>query len=92
MSAHAVSGMVLSSDTGMTSNADQLSNIRFRLAKNEDLDALCEIENRSFEVDRLTRRAFKRFVGSETARLTVAETTEDGGVVVGYALVIFAAT
>ena len=89
MSAHAVSGMVLSSGTGMTSNADQLSNIRFRLARNDDLDALCEIENRSFEVDRLTRRAFKRFVGSETARLTVAETTKDGGVVVGYALVIF---
>ncbi|HBU96837.1 MAG TPA: GNAT family N-acetyltransferase, partial [Thalassospira lucentensis] len=48
------------------------SQIGFRLAHDGDLDALCDIENRSFDIDRLSRRAFKRFIGSETARLRVA--------------------
>ncbi|WP_022732476.1 peptidase C39 family protein [Thalassospira lucentensis] len=62
------------------------SQIGFRLAHDGDLDALCDIENRSFDIDRLSRRAFKRFIGSETARLRVAESN---GAVVGYALVVF---
>ncbi|WP_114097515.1 peptidase C39 family protein [Thalassospira profundimaris] len=60
--------------------------IEFRLAVPGDIDALCDIENQSFDIDLLNRRAFKRFVGSETARLMVA--CKNGGVV-GYVLVIF---
>lgn len=67
---------------GQTDDRD----VVFRLADDGDIDALCQIENVSFDVDRLNRRAFKRFVGSETARLCVAQSQ---GVVVGYAVVIF---
>lgn len=63
-----------------------LSELSLRMAVEGDLDALCAIENQSFLIDRLSRRAFKRFLGSETARLCVAERD---GAVVGYALVIF---
>ncbi|MDG4719458.1 MULTISPECIES: peptidase C39 family protein [Thalassospira] len=70
----------------MTAKTFETANITFRLAVPGDIDALCEIENQSFEIDRLNRRAFKRFVGSETARLNVA--CHDG-TVIGYALVIF---
>ena len=72
----------------MTSNASQLHDFQFRPARNGDLDALCDIENRSFAIDRLNRRAFKRFVGSETARLIVAENANDASIA-GYVLVIF---
>ncbi len=74
------------SAVGVTLNTREKAKIDIRLAVPGDIDALCEIEDQSFEIDRLNRRAFKRFVGSETARLCVACT--DGGVV-GYALVIF---
>jgi ribosomal protein S18 acetylase RimI-like enzyme/predicted double-glycine peptidase len=80
--------MLKSSDCAMTSNASQLHDFQFRPARNGDLDALCDIENRSFAIDRLNRRAFKRFVGSETARLIVAENANDAGIA-GYVLVIF---
>ncbi|MBX2831098.1 MAG: peptidase C39 family protein [Rhodospirillales bacterium] len=75
-----------SSNAGVTLKTRENANIEFRLAQTGDIDALCEIENQSFENDRLNRRAFKRFVGSETARLIVAH---DGGDLVGYGLVIF---
>lgn len=74
------------SDPGVTVKTPQEIPIEFRLAQDGDIDALCDIENQSFESDRLSRRAFRRFVGSETARLTVA--VRDG-VVIGYAVVIF---
>lgn len=74
------------SAVGVTLNTREKAKIDIRLAVPGDIDALCEIEDQSFEIDRLNRRAFKRFVGSETARLCVAY-TDDG--VVGYALVIF---
>ncbi|MFV1849985.1 MAG: peptidase C39 family protein [Thalassospira sp.] len=70
----------------MTLKTRELPEINFRLAQASDIDALCEIENQSFDIDRLNRRAFKRFVGSETARLSVAA---NGDTIVGYALVIF---
>lgn len=63
-----------------------MTKLDLRIATDGDLDALCEIENSSFDIDRLSRRAFKRFLGSETARLCVA--VRDGAVI-GYALVIF---
>ncbi|WP_223305118.1 MULTISPECIES: peptidase C39 family protein [Thalassospira] len=63
-----------------------MSDLSLRMAVEGDLDALCAIENQSFAIDRLSRRAFKRFLGIETARLCVAE---KGGLVIGYALVIF---
>ncbi|WP_033069874.1 peptidase C39 family protein [Thalassospira australica] len=78
--------MALSCDGGMTSNAGMVPKIHFRQAQPGDLDALCNIESRSFEDDQLSRRAIRRFVGSNTARLTVAETNAG---VIGYALVIF---
>lgn len=70
----------------MTLKTRELPEIDFRLAQASDIDALCDIENQSFDIDRLNRRAFKRFVGSETARLSVAAR---GDTIVGYALVIF---
>lgn len=88
ISRHAKNGVVLSSDTGMTLNATRFANMKCRLAQDGDLGALCDLENRSFDVDRLNRRAFKRFVSSQTARLIVMEDAISGGVV-GYALVIF---
>lgn len=70
----------------MTLKTRELPEIDFRLAQASDIDALCDIENQSFDIDRLNRRAFKRFVDSETARLSVAAR---GDTIVGYALVIF---
>ena len=76
----------MSCDAGMTLKTREVPEIDFRLAQVSDIDALCDIENQSFDIDRLNRRAFKRFVGSETARLSVAM---HGETIVGYALVIF---
>jgi ribosomal protein S18 acetylase RimI-like enzyme len=78
--------MALLSKADMTLSTRNLSQTSFRLAKANDLDALCGIETQSFEIDQLTRRALKRFIGSETACFLVAE---KDNAVVGYALVIF---
>ena len=50
-----------------------------------DLDALCEIEARSFAADRLSRRSLKRFLVGDTAILRVAAA---GGDILGYHLVL----
>ncbi|OSQ48858.1 GNAT family N-acetyltransferase/peptidase C39 family protein [Thalassospira alkalitolerans] len=63
-----------------------MTKLDLRIAIDGDIDALCAIEKSSFDIDRLSRRAFKRFIGSDTARLCVAIKAD---VVVGYALVIF---
>jgi ribosomal protein S18 acetylase RimI-like enzyme len=60
--------------------------IRLRPGAPSDVDALCELENRVFSYDRLSRRGFRRFLASPTAALIVAEC--DGGCA-GYALVLF---
>lgn len=60
--------------------------IDFREAEIRDIPALCAIENASFEMDQLSRRAFRRFVDSETAFLAVAVYDQE---IAGYALVIF---
>jgi ribosomal protein S18 acetylase RimI-like enzyme len=57
-----------------------------RLARVEDLDALLTLENRCFELDRLSRRSFRHFLASDTASCLVAERA---GELLGYALVLF---
>jgi ribosomal protein S18 acetylase RimI-like enzyme len=51
-----------------------------------DVPALLDLENQVFVTDRLTRRAFRRFLGSSSAVLLIAE--QDGRLA-GYALVLF---
>jgi ribosomal protein S18 acetylase RimI-like enzyme len=51
-----------------------------------DLDALVALEQRVFAGDRVSRRAFRRFLGSPRAALIVAD---EAGVIAGYALVLF---
>jgi ribosomal protein S18 acetylase RimI-like enzyme len=55
-------------------------------ARVEDLDALLALENRCFELDRLSRRSFRHFLSSDTASCLVAERA---GELLGYALVLF---
>ncbi|MCC9623103.1 peptidase C39 family protein [Thalassospira sp. MA62] len=74
------------SDTGEKVTTGIGCDIAFRLAEIGDIDALCDIEDHSFKDDRISKRAFKRFVGSDTARLCVAQ---NGDAIIGYALVIF---
>ena len=57
-----------------------------RLARVEDLYRLLALENRCFEHDRLSRRSFRHFLGSDTASCLAAER---GGELLGYALVLF---
>ena len=57
-----------------------------RLARVEDLDRLLALENRCFELDRLSRRSFRHFLSSDTASCMVAERA---GELLGYALVLF---
>jgi ribosomal protein S18 acetylase RimI-like enzyme len=57
-----------------------------RPARVEDLDALLALENRCFELDRLSRRSFRHFLSSDTASCLVAERA---GGLLGYALVLF---
>ena len=57
-----------------------------RPATSEDLSALVELENRCFEIDRLSRRNFQWMISRAHASLIVAE-GEAG--VLGYALVLF---
>jgi ribosomal protein S18 acetylase RimI-like enzyme len=57
-----------------------------RMARADDLDQLLTLENRCFELDRLSRRSFRRFLASDTASCLVAERA---GELLGYALVLF---
>lgn len=56
-----------------------------RPASERDLDALLHIEERAYQTDRLSRRSFRRWVGSDHAALIVAE---HAGTVAAYALVL----
>jgi ribosomal protein S18 acetylase RimI-like enzyme len=60
--------------------------VRVRPGRAADLDALVDIENRSFATDRLSRRSMRRFLASPAAAVIVAEHT---GKLSGYALVVF---
>jgi ribosomal-protein-alanine acetyltransferase len=64
---------------------EPVSQVRVRPGKPADLDALLDIEHRSFTTDRLSRRSMRHFLTSSSAVLLVAE---DGGTLSGYALVL----
>jgi len=57
-----------------------------RPAQVADLEALLVLENRCFEHDRLSRRSFRHFLGSDTASCLVCE---HDGQLLGYVLVLF---
>ena len=59
---------------------------RLRPARLADVDALARLERRVFKGDRVSRRGFRRFVGSPRAALIVADAE---GALAGYALVLF---
>jgi ribosomal-protein-alanine acetyltransferase len=60
--------------------------VAIRKAKRSDLDALAEIEARSFTTDRLSRKSLRYFLAAQNAALVVADLK---GVAAGYALVSF---
>jgi ribosomal-protein-alanine acetyltransferase len=57
-----------------------------RLARASDVDALLAIENAVFETDRLSRKSFRRLIGSSSSAVSVAEA---GGRIAGYCVVLF---
>lgn len=57
-----------------------------RKGRMSDLEALLAIEAEAFSGDRLSRRSFRRMLGSDRTGLMVAECE---GFVLGYALVLF---
>ena len=59
-----------------------------RPATGADLEALVALEQHAFATDRISRRGFRRFVGSDSAAVLVAEID---GCLAGYALVLFRA-
>ncbi|MGM0769583.1 MAG: ribosomal protein S18-alanine N-acetyltransferase [Pseudomonadota bacterium] len=62
-----------------------MSDVTLRQATSHDLDALIELENRSFREDRISRRSFRRFLEIPRDRLIVANLD---GALVGYCLVL----
>jgi len=52
----------------------------------EDIDALLYIEEHSFQSDCISRRSFRQFIASPTARVIVAETPTR---IIGYAVILF---
>lgn len=62
-----------------------MANLQLRLAASSDLDALVQLENRSFTEDRISRRSFRRFLEMPRDRLVVALLD---GELVGYCLVL----
>src|SRR5437773_7114920 len=60
--------------------------IRLRPGRRADLDALVGLERRIFGYDQISRRSFRRFLGSRTASVMIAE---HRGTFAGYALVLF---
>lgn len=60
--------------------------LHIRAARVEDLDSLVLLEETSFQVDRLSRRSFQRWLKGENCIFLVAENIESG--LVGYGLVL----
>jgi len=60
--------------------------MQFRDATRKDLDALLRLEEAAFDIDRLSRRSFQRFIQHRRSALRVAE--EDGRLL-GYLVVLF---
>src|SRR6266545_3062110 len=65
---------------------DSAQEPRLRPGRPADLDALARLEQRVFRGDRVSRRGFRRFVGSPRAALIVADAD---AALAGYALVLF---
>jgi len=63
-------------------------NIQVRRSRPADLDALCDLENRVFETDRMSRRSLRRLVVSPSAATVVAQSN---GEIAGVAVVLFRA-
>lgn len=82
----------MSADARPTSPSDDdplpASAYAVRAAAPGDLAALLDLEEAGFVTDRLDRRALRRHLRSESARLIVADHVPSGAVV-GYALVLF---
>ncbi|RCS25077.1 GNAT family N-acetyltransferase [Phyllobacterium salinisoli] len=57
-----------------------------RKATPDDIEALLRIEERCFDTDRISRRSFRVLIPRPTAETIVAE---EGGVIVGYAMILF---
>lgn len=64
-----------------------MSDIHYRVAEKTDVGALCAVEERGFIGDRLSRRSFLHFAGSDRAHLLLAE--DGGGNLLGYSLILF---
>jgi ribosomal protein S18 acetylase RimI-like enzyme len=71
-----------------TARPSPSARLALRDAASEDVGALVALETAAFETDRLSRRSFREFLDSPTARLRVA--TLDGRIA-GYALTIWRA-
>jgi len=61
-------------------------NALIRPAKLTDIDGLVHVENASFATDRLSRRSFRHWLGTEHKALLVSELSPD---IVGYILIIY---
>lgn len=68
--------------------ATTLPRVRIRRGKPADLDALCDLENRVFAADRMSRRSLGRLLASPSATSMVAQ-SDDG--ITGVAVVLFRA-
>lgn len=75
------------SQSGQMAKPETMSGIRYRPAEKTDVNALLDIEQRCFSGDRLSRRSFLHFTGSDRAHLLVAE--PDSGPLLGYSLILF---
>lgn len=58
---------------------------QLRNSRRDDIDALVSLEERCFEIDRISRRSFRRWLDSPNKALIIAERA---GTLLGYALVI----
>lgn len=63
---------------------DSKPSIRIRAARHADLDALVELENRSFDTDRVSRTQYRRHIDSATGIVLIAAA---GAKIAGSALV-----
>ncbi len=72
----------------MRSGPSKSVKIRVRTARQADLDALIELEQRVFATDRLSRASLRRLLASKTARVIVAEVRSR---LAGAAVVLFRA-
>jgi ribosomal-protein-alanine N-acetyltransferase len=62
--------------------------VHIRRSRPADLDALCELEHRVFETDRMSRRSLRRLLASPSAAVLVAQPDDE---IAGVAVVLFRA-